>query len=332
VKLALAGDTMLGRKVGERLAAVPPDALIAPEVVAVAREADLFILNLECAISDRGEPWPDPCKPFFFRAPPVAVEVLRHLGVGCVTLANNHALDYGPDALLDTLRLLHQAGIATVGAGRDETTARRPAILDASGLRVGVVGVTDHPADYAAGPDRPGVAYADLRHGAPDWLLDTIATLGADVVVATPHWGLNMVDEPLPYVRDAAAAFGSAGATLVAGHSAHVFHGVAGTVLYDLGDFIDDYACDPVLRNDLGLLFMITIDDGAPTRLEAIPLGLDYCFTRLADADEARWITARFQRACAALGADVTAHEGRLVIKWGRATPHAQRCDTTQTP
>ncbi len=332
MKLALAGDTMLGRKVGERLAVIPPDALFTPEVVAVACEADLFVLNLECAISDRGEPWPDPRKPFFFRAPPIAVEVLRHLGVGCVTLANNHALDYGPDALLDTLHRLHEAGIATVGAGRDETTAWMPAILDASGVRVGVVGVTDHPTDYAAGPDRPGVAYADLRHGGPpDWLLETIASLGADVVVVTPHWGPNMVDQPLPYVRDAAAALRSAGATLVAGHSAHVFHGVAGTVLYDLGDFIDDYATDPLLRNDLGLLFMVTIDDGIPTRLEAVPLALDYCFTRLADADEARWITARFRRACAALGTDVTDHEGRLVIEWERAAPHAQRRDTTQT-
>jgi poly-gamma-glutamate synthesis protein (capsule biosynthesis protein) len=317
VKLALAGDTMLGRKVGERLARARPDELFAPEVVAVAREADLFVLNLECAISDQGEPWPDPGKPFFFRAPPVAVETLRQLGVGCVTLANNHALDYGPDALLDTLRLLHGAGIATVGAGRDETTARTPAVLDASGVRVGVVGVTDHPASYAAGPDRPGVAYADLRRGAPDWLLDTIATLGTDVVVVTPHWGPNMVDEPLPYARDVAAACRAAGATLVAGHSAHVFHGVAGTVLYDLGDFIDDYATDPLLRNDLGLLFMVTIDDGTPTRLEAVPLALDYCFTRLAEASEARWITARLKRACAALGTEVTEHDGRLVVELG---------------
>jgi poly-gamma-glutamate synthesis protein (capsule biosynthesis protein) len=329
VKLALAGDTMLGRKVGERLAVVPPDGLFAPEVVAVAGEADLFVLNLECAISDRGEPWPDPRKPFFFRAPPVAVEALRHLGVGCVTLANNHALDYGLDAMLDTLHRLHEAGIATVGAGRDETTARMPAILDAGGVRFGVVGVTDHPADYAAGPDRAGVAYADLRRGAPDWLLDTIATLSSDVVIATPHWGPNMVDEPLPYVRDAAAACRTAGATLVAGHSAHVFHGVAETVLYDLGDFIDDYATDPLLRNDLGLLFMVTIDDGTPTRLEAVPLALDYCFTRLADASEARWITARFHRACAALGTDVTEHDGRLVVEWGSATPHAEPCGTT---
>ena len=172
MKLALAGDTMLGRKVAEHLAEVPPTALFADGVVAAAHEADLFILNLECAISDRGEPWPDPNKPFFFRAPPIAVEALRHLGVGCVTLANNHALDFGTVALLDTCRHLANAGIEWVGAGVDERAARTPVVLDRGGLRIGIVGVTDHPFDYAAKVDRPGVAYADLRHRTPDWLLD----------------------------------------------------------------------------------------------------------------------------------------------------------------
>lgn len=321
VRLALAGDTMLGRKVAERLGHVPPHALFADEVAALTRGADLCVLNLECAISDRGERWPDPRKPFFFRAPPAAVEVLRHLDVSCVTLANNHALDYGPDALLDTVHLLRQAGIATVGAGDDEDAARAPAIIEACGRRVGVVGVTDHPRAYAAGPGRVGVAYADLRRGPPPWLLDTVAAAGTDLVVVTPHWGPNMVDEPLPYVRDAAAALLAAGATLVAGHSAHVFHGVAGTVVYDLGDFIDDYATDPDLRNDLGLLFIVTIDDGTPTRLEAIPLALDYCRTRLADPGEADWIAGRFHRACSALGTPVTERDGRLVVEWGRDAP-----------
>jgi poly-gamma-glutamate synthesis protein (capsule biosynthesis protein) len=54
-------------------------------------------------------------------------------------------------------------------------------------------------------------------------------------------------------VRTAAEALVAAGATLVAGHSAHIFHGVAGRVLFDLGDFLDNYAVDPELRNDLGL-------------------------------------------------------------------------------
>lgn len=319
MKLALAGDTMLGRGVAERLAQVPPTALFADDVVAAAREADLFILNLECAISDRGEPWPDPGKPFFFHAPPVAVEALQQLGVGCVTLANNHALDFGTVALLDTCRHLTNAGIEWVGAGVDERTARAPVVLERGGLRVGVIGVTDHPSDYAASADRPGVAYADLRQRTPGWLLDTVRRIDADVVVVSPHWGPNMVSEPVAHVRSAASALLDAGATIVAGHSAHVFHGVANRVLYDLGDFIDDYARDPALHNELGLLWLVTFDGPVPTRVEAVPLALDHCHTRHANRDEAAWITNRFHRACAALGTSVEEHAGRLVVEWSRS-------------
>jgi poly-gamma-glutamate capsule biosynthesis protein CapA/YwtB (metallophosphatase superfamily) len=313
MKLALAGDTMLGRLVGGRLATAGPERLFADEVVAIAHEADLFVLNLECAISDRGEPWPDPKKPFFFRAPPVAVEVLQRLGVGCVTLANNHALDFGVEALCDTFRHLAGAGIAWVGAGADEVGARAPAVLDRAGVRVAIIGVTDHPAAYAATSDRPGVAYADLRRVTPRWLLDTIADADADLVVVSPHWGPNMVAEPLDYVRRCAAELRGAGAGLVAGHSAHVFHGVADRVIYDLGDFVDDYATNHELRNNLGLLFLVTIEDATPVQLEAVPLALDHCYTRLATSDEAEWITGRFRAACAALGTSVFDHGGHLM-------------------
>ena len=174
VRLGLAGDTMLGRGVAERLSEVPAHALFAPEVVEVARSVDLFVLNLECCISERGRPWPDPRKPFHFRAPPSAVDALTFLGVDCVTCANNHALDFGEEALLDTLQYLSAAGIASVGAGIDAESARRPATVEANGSRVSVVGVTDHPASFDAGPGSPGVAYADLRSGVPAWLTDTI--------------------------------------------------------------------------------------------------------------------------------------------------------------
>src|ERR671936_2919120 len=115
-----------------------------------------------------------------------------------------------------------------------------------------------------------------------------------------------MTQAPIPRVRETAAALVAAGATLVAGHSAHVFHGVGGRVLYDLGDFFDDYAVDPLLRNDLGLLFLVDLDESGPRRLEAIPLKLDYCHTRLAEGEDAKWIRQRFRRACAALGTEVS--------------------------
>jgi poly-gamma-glutamate capsule biosynthesis protein CapA/YwtB (metallophosphatase superfamily) len=316
VTVALAGDTMLGRSVAQTLTRTPPQALVASEVRATLAQADLVVLNLECCISERGRPWQASGKPFFFRAPPRAVELLVLLGTDCVTLANNHALDYGVDALTDTLEYLAAAGIAAVGAGADLERAQRPVTLAAGGLRVAVVGATDHPPDFAAGPDRPGVAFADLARQVPDWLLESVRAADAEVVLVTPHWGPNMTSGPVRHVRRAADALVDAGATLVAGHSAHVPHGVAGPVLYDLGDFLDDYRVDPRLRNDLGLLFLVTLDGGGPIRLEALPLKLEYCHTRLATGEDAAWMRHRFRAACAALGTTVEEAAGRLLISW----------------
>src|SRR5918996_623157 len=129
MRLALAGDTMLGRCVADRLREAPPESLFAPELVEAVRTADACIVNLECCISERGTPAPG--RVFHFRAPPAAAEALTHLGVDCVTLANNHALDFGAEALLDTFEHLRGAGIGWVGAGVDEQGARSPAVLAA---------------------------------------------------------------------------------------------------------------------------------------------------------------------------------------------------------
>jgi poly-gamma-glutamate capsule biosynthesis protein CapA/YwtB (metallophosphatase superfamily) len=312
IKLALAGDTMLGRGVADRLATSSPESLFAPEIVEIANEADLFVLNLECCISDRGIRWAAPSKAFFFRAPPSAAEALAALGVDCVSLANNHALDFGEEALQDTFDHLARVGIAWAGAGGDVDHAREPAVLRAGGFRLGVVALCDHPEDFAAGPGRAGVAFADLKRGVPDWVSDAVRSVEADAVLVTPHWGPNMVRSPVPHVRRAARALVGAGATLVAGHSAHVFHGVQGRVLFDLGGFIDDYAVDPVLRNDLGLLWFVTLDARGPLALEAVPLTLDYCRTRLADGADAAWVEQRLTAACRAMGTEVVTEGRRL--------------------
>lgn len=316
MRLALAGDMMLGRGVAEELSRRPPKTLFSDALVAAVSEADAVVLNLECCISDGGSPWPDPAKPFFFRAPPVAVDALLHLGVRCVTLANNHALDFGDEALLDTFEHLASAGISWVGAGADLEQARAPVVLELPGCRLGVLGVTDHPAAFAAGPDRAGVSYADLHRETPAWLLEAVQGTEADAVLVTVHWGPNMATSPVPHVRRAAADLHSGGSALVAGHSAHVFHGVGDRMLYDLGDFLDDYRTDPVARNDLGLLFLVTFDGPVPVRLEGLPLKLDFAHTRLADGEDAAWIRRRFRRACAAFGTEVAELGDRLVVDW----------------
>jgi poly-gamma-glutamate capsule biosynthesis protein CapA/YwtB (metallophosphatase superfamily) len=291
VRLALAGDTMLGRGVARVLErGQPPESLVEPALAEITRAADLFVLNLECCISERGAPVP---KTFNFRAPPSAVETLLHLGVDCVTLANNHALDYGEDALLDTFEHLRAADIAWAGAGRNEEEAW--ARVTVRGLPI--VACCDHEPGFAAGPERPGIAYADLRRGVPDRLRERAA--GA---LVCPHWGPNMTPRPVPHVRKAALELRDAGAALVAGTSAHVFHGVEGNVLYDLGDFLDDYRVDPQLRNDLGLLFLIELEDGGLRRIETVPLKLEFAYTRLARGDEAAWIRRRLGEASAEFG------------------------------
>jgi poly-gamma-glutamate capsule biosynthesis protein CapA/YwtB (metallophosphatase superfamily) len=304
---------MLGRCVARALE--DEDApLLAPEVVALAREADLFVLNLECCVSARGERWPDPRKPFFFRAPPMAAERLADFGVDCVSLANNHVLDFGPVALGDTLAHLDAAGVTWVGAGADVAEARRPRVLAAGGERLTVIAFSDHPRSYAAGTDRPGIAFVELGLGGlPGWLVEAVE--GArDPVLVLPHWGPNMTPAPIGPVRAAAAALRTAGAAFVAGHSAHVVHGVHDRIAYDLGDFVDDYAVDKRLRNDLGLLFLLTLDEGEPVTLQAVPLKLEYCFTRLADGEDEAWIARAFTEACERLGTPVSRRHGRLWI------------------
>lgn len=314
----LLGDVMLGRKVAERLARDPAAEVWSPQVRELCRACDALVLNLECCVSDRGEPTSlITDKPFFFRAPPSGIEALRAIGATVVCVANNHTLDFGVEALVDTLDHLRAADLPTAGAGLDGESARRGAVVRAGSARLGVLAVSDHPAEFASGPTAPGIAYADLRRGLPDWVEAGLERLRseADYVLAFPHWGPNMTSKPARWQRERAEQLLGAGADAVAGHSAHVFHGVEldarGPVLYDLGDALDDYAIDPALRNDLGMLAL-----WRPTgELELVGLHLDFCFTELAAGEDADWIAARLGRACGEFGTSVRrVDEARFTI------------------
>jgi Bacterial capsule synthesis protein PGA_cap len=143
----------------------------------------------------------------------------------------------------------------------------------------------------------------------PAWLLELIEAAHArcDLVIAFPHWGPNMATRPSRRQKRIAPSLHAAGADLVAGHSAHVFHGVGwdgGPTLFDLGDVLDDYSVDPALRNDLGV-FAIWRPHGSP-ELELVGLRLEYCCTRLASGPDADSIAGRLEQACRELGTVVT--------------------------
>jgi poly-gamma-glutamate synthesis protein (capsule biosynthesis protein) len=317
--IALGGDLMLGRGVAETLADRPPAEVWSPELRAAFLEAELAVVNLECCISDRGEPWEPERKPFHFRAPPRAIDALTAIGVRAVWLANNHALDFGRQALVDTLDHLASAGIAVVGAGRDVEEARAGRTVEAWRARIGLVAFADHPAEFAATPVDPGIAFADIGGGTPAWMLDEVARLSrtCDVVIGGPHWGPNMRSAPAPRHRTVAEDLIAAGLGALAGHSAHVVQGVQRIIgvpiCYDLGDLLDDYAVDPLLRNDLGMLALLTPGE----RLELVPLRLEFARTSLARGADQVAIVERVMLASRALGTELRLESGRLVLELG---------------
>ena len=278
--IAFLGDIMLGRGVAEEIGRREP-AVFWGDLVPVLAAPDLVIANLECAITEHTVPWTRTSKAFHFRAPPDAVEVLRAGRVGAVGLANNHVLDFEQGGLLDTLRHLETAGIAHAGAGETLEQAREPAVVTAGVLRVGIAAFTDNEPGWAAGPGRPGTS--QLRFlptpGALRTVERTVARArdaGASFIVLSLHWGANMVERPpRPFRRFARAAL-DRGVDMIHGHSAHIFQGVevhhGKPILYDTGEALDDYAIDPVLRNDRSFIILADLEDARVRALRLVPI------------------------------------------------------------
>ena len=327
MEICFVGDIMLGRLVNDRLRRTGPghpwgDAL------PVLAGADVRIGNLECVLSDRGIPWPG--KTFHFRSDSRNVACLEAAGFDAVSLANNHVLDYGTDALLDTLRTLDVHRILHAGAGPDRDAARRPALWESGGARLGLVALTDNEPGWEAAVRRPGVRHvpidpADER--ARD-LLDTVRELEGrtELLIVSAHWGGNWGTAAPPAHRAFARALIEAGADVVYGHSPHITRGIevhrGRPILYGTGDFVDDYAVDPVERNDESFIFLLRTNGSGPTNrqrpheLQLVPTVIEDCSARLAGPRDAARMARRMQRLCADLGTPSTWREdlGRLVV------------------
>jgi len=324
--VAFIGDVMLGRGVAEELPRRAPESFWGT-VHPLLTSVDAVVANLECAVTDHPRRWDRTSKVFHFRAPPAAMAVLQAGNVRCVSLANNHVLDFETEGLLDTLRHLDAAGIAHAGAGPNLAAARTPAVIDAGGLKVGIIAATDNEPAFAATATEPGTNYCDFSQD-PGAAADLAAaakaarTMGAATLVASLHWGPNMVVEPPPaFRRFARATLGWA--TVLHGHSAHVFQGVEAlngrTILYDTGDILDDYAVDPGVRNDWSFVFVAELTTaGRLRRVRMIPVRLGYARVDLATGSERDEILARMVARARAVGTElVTTDEGlALGTRW----------------
>jgi poly-gamma-glutamate synthesis protein (capsule biosynthesis protein) len=243
VTFMFAGDSQFEGAVASQLAADPNTVLL--PMAPVFEQADLSMVNLETAITERGSPEP---KEFTFRAPATAFTALAAAGVDVVSMANNHGRDFGADGLQDTLAAIQTSGYPTVGIGGDATEAYAPYRVTIKGQRIAVFGASrvidsDLLGSWTASDTQPGIASA--YEGAPrERLLAEVraARASSDTIVVYLHWGNERLECPTGVQKVLARELRDAGADIIVGAHAHRVQGDGyldgAFVAYGLGNFV----------------------------------------------------------------------------------------------
>lgn len=238
ITLAFAGDILLDGFVGEQISKYGvnfPFVKVAP----ILRQADIAFANLETPVSIRGKAAE---KTFAFRSKPQTLAGLTYAGIDGVSLANNHILDYGTEAMLDTLIHLDRQQIGHTGAGKDVVAAFKPYVKTVKGKRIAILGVSrvlSGPSWYA-GTNKPGAAsaYADQP------LLSEIqkSSKENDYTIVYIHWNEEFKDYPEKYARVLAKQMIDSGADIILGAHSHCLMGIEyyknKPIYYSLGNFV----------------------------------------------------------------------------------------------
>ncbi|MCJ7693851.1 MAG: CapA family protein [Anaerolineaceae bacterium] len=261
--LMAVGDIMLARTLGDQIIKGGPGVPFA-HTSTLLNSADISLGNLECSISERGIAED---KTYTFRAPLVSADSLVSGGFDLLTLANNHVLDFGVDALADTIELLTVKGIETVGAGMNIEEARSPVLMERNGLRLAFLAYLDIPRwnyDYLtwiATADKPGVSWGYLSNIMEDV---QAASQIADVVIVLMHFGTEGEVQPSYQQILSAHTAIDAGAKLVIGSHTHLLQPIEeyndGLIVYNLGNFVFDEFGD--LENESAIFKALISKDG----------------------------------------------------------------------
>lgn len=241
VTVSAVGDMIFDRAVKDLIARKGGTAPFADVALRLAA-ADVTVGNLESPLSSAGSQ--EPSKSVTFRGAPKGIEGLQAAGFDFVSLANNHALDYGKAALADTIGALDAAGIGHAGAGPDRGAAYAPSIIVRKNTRIAYLAFSDVvPPGFAADARRGGIASGGTLRTVTDAVKK--AKTQADYVIVSFHWGVEYQDDATSQqVHDARAVI-DAGADMVAAHHPHVIQAVEmykdKLIAYSLGDFVFDH-------------------------------------------------------------------------------------------
>jgi poly-gamma-glutamate capsule biosynthesis protein CapA/YwtB (metallophosphatase superfamily) len=300
------------------------------------RGADVAVGNLEVPLTRAQTPTEgkDPRavregRDYVFRAPPTLAGNLQRAGFDVLSLANNHAMDYGAEGLLETVRVLRAAGIRPVGAGRNVEEATRAVVWRPSGVELAFLAASQIlPVGSVATDSSPGIAASRGNYGGRDWragLLQRVRAHAAAgrVVVVSVHWGTERASVPDGEQVELAAALAAHGAHAVLGHHPHVLQGMAWVgrtfVAYSLGNFV---ATPSDRRARESVIATLWVTSRGVQRVRVEPIWIDAGQPRPLEGEPATRILTRLDRMSRALGAAVS-RAGEVVPPraWDRGGP-----------
>ncbi|SFF99142.1 poly-gamma-glutamate synthesis protein (capsule biosynthesis protein) [Desulfotomaculum arcticum] len=308
LSINMTGDIMLASNLGEAIKSRGTDFpwLDVRDILAAA---DFTIGNLECAVGS-GDYQPVPNKQYTFLAAPDALAGLQKAGFDVLTLANNHILDFGTDALAETLVNLDNCGILHAGAGISKNEAIKPTILEKNGIKIGIIAFSRIFPEgwWVAGTDNPGIASGHDYQ----MLLHTINELSkqVDIVIISMHWGEEMSDMPTIIQQNLAHKLIESGADCILGHHPHVLQGVEsynnGLIFYSAGNFIFTLSRDT--RGRQSVIINIDVDKSGICGARLIPAWIEPGRTILADEKTSAAIIKRLQNLSGSMGTTIDAN------------------------
>lgn len=271
ITIGAVGDLMLGGRTEPFLNEHGPDYPF-KHVMSVLRRADIVAGNLESPISVRGTAVEN--KKFTLRAGPIAAKTLKSGGIRVVSLANNHAMDFGPLALQDTLAALTENDILFAGAGMDLEGARTPALVKVKGKRLAFLAYSlTFPLEFFASGSRPGTSpgYADFVKADIEK-----ARVSADLVIVSFHWGAELMTSAKDYQVELGRKSIDWGADLVLGHHPHVLQDIelykGRLIVYSLGNFVFGSESN---RTNWSMILLLTFQGNSLARVEAVPIDVN---------------------------------------------------------
>ncbi len=268
ITLAFGGDVHFA---GRTLKLLDDPSTAFGPVSEILSAADISMVNLETAVTERGTPEP---KEFHFRAPATAYTAAKAAGIDVITMANNHTLDYGRVGLTDTLAAAKAAGMPIVGAGENAAQAYAPWITEVKGVKIAFLGfsqITELATSWAAKSDRSGLAMAWPNQ---DQAVAAVkaAKAKADVVVVDMHWGQEYNQCPIADQKTLAKKMADAGADIIIGSHVHVLQGDGWLghtfVAYGMSNFV--WWLNDAQSNDTGVM-RVTLTGTKVTRTEFLP-------------------------------------------------------------